>query len=191
MKRLVLSAALILMFIVPAAFGCEGGASAPDGTGGAQVQDPQEEIGGVEEPDDTEPVPVRPDDYRDRADGVDYGKVERISYYSEVAGGTKHATVLMPPDAKEGERYPVLYLLHGLSDNCTGWSRYTAVERYARNYGVAVVMPEAIITYQMKDGSTIVVGADKDTVYKNGTYYAPKGNNGELFYNVVEGIFFS
>lgn len=52
-------------------------------------------------------------------------------------------------------------------------------------------MPEAIITYQMKDGSTIVVGADKDTVYKNGTYYAPKGNNGELFYNVVEGIFFS
>ena len=52
-------------------------------------------------------------------------------------------------------------------------------------------VPEATITYQMKDGSTVVVGADADTIYKDGTFYAPKGNNGELFYNVVEGIFFS
>lgn len=37
---------------------------------------------------------------------------------------------------------PVVYLLHGLSDNCTGWSRYTAVERYAREKGAAVIMPE-------------------------------------------------
>lgn len=36
----------------------------------------------------------------------------------------------------------VVYLLHGLADNCTGWSRYTSVERYAREYNVAVVMPE-------------------------------------------------
>ena len=133
MKRLVLSAAIILMFIVPAAFGCEGGASAPDGTGGAQVQDPQEEIGGVEEPDDAESVPVRPDDYRDRADGVDYGKVERISYYSEVAGGTKHATVLMPPDAKEGERYPVLYLLHGLMCDENTWFDLCSAAEIVRN----------------------------------------------------------
>lgn len=37
---------------------------------------------------------------------------------------------------------PVIYLLHGLSDNCTGWSRYTAVERYAREKGAAIIMPE-------------------------------------------------
>ena len=37
--------------------------------------------------------------------------------------------------------FPVLYLLHGLSDDHTAWSRYTSVERYAAAAGLAVVMP--------------------------------------------------
>ncbi|HEX5089990.1 MAG TPA: alpha/beta hydrolase family protein [Nocardioides sp.] len=36
---------------------------------------------------------------------------------------------------------PVLYLLHGLSDDHTAWQRYTSVERYAVARGLAVVMP--------------------------------------------------
>lgn len=37
--------------------------------------------------------------------------------------------------------WPVLYLLHGLSDDHTAWVRYTSIERYATAAGVAVVMP--------------------------------------------------
>lgn len=36
---------------------------------------------------------------------------------------------------------PVLYLLHGLSDDHTIWMRRTSIERYAAEYGLAVVMP--------------------------------------------------
>ncbi len=36
---------------------------------------------------------------------------------------------------------PVLYLLHGLSDDHTSWRRYTSIERYAVARGLAVVMP--------------------------------------------------
>jgi putative tributyrin esterase len=36
---------------------------------------------------------------------------------------------------------PLLYLLHGLSDDHTAWSRYTSVSRYAEAAGLAVVMP--------------------------------------------------
>lgn len=36
---------------------------------------------------------------------------------------------------------PVLYLLHGLSDDHTAWHRYTAIGRYAEAAGLAVVMP--------------------------------------------------
>lgn len=36
---------------------------------------------------------------------------------------------------------PVLYLLHGLSDDHTAWLRNTSIERYAVAAGVAVVMP--------------------------------------------------
>jgi S-formylglutathione hydrolase FrmB len=36
---------------------------------------------------------------------------------------------------------PLLYLLHGLSDDHTAWNRYTAVARHAEKAGLAVVMP--------------------------------------------------
>ena len=41
------------------------------------------------------------------------------------------------------ERHPVLYLLHGTSQDYSEWLRYTAVERYANERGIAVVMPSA------------------------------------------------
>ena len=37
---------------------------------------------------------------------------------------------------------PVLYLLHGLSDDDTIWLRRTSIERYAAPLGLAVVMPQ-------------------------------------------------
>jgi S-formylglutathione hydrolase FrmB len=37
---------------------------------------------------------------------------------------------------------PVLYLLHGLSDDDTIWLRRTSIERYASPLGLAVVMPQ-------------------------------------------------
>ena len=36
---------------------------------------------------------------------------------------------------------PVLYLLHGLSDDQSGWTRRTSIERYAIARGLVVVMP--------------------------------------------------
>jgi len=36
---------------------------------------------------------------------------------------------------------PVLYLLHGLSDDHSIWLRRTSIERYATQFGIAVVMP--------------------------------------------------
>ena len=44
--------------------------------------------------------------------------------------------------AADGPAVPVLYLLHGLSDDCTIWERRTSIERYATEKGIAVVMPE-------------------------------------------------
>ena len=40
------------------------------------------------------------------------------------------------------DRLPVLYLLHGFSDDHTIWMRRTSIERYVADYGIAVVMPQ-------------------------------------------------
>lgn len=44
------------------------------------------------------------------------------------------------PKARQ-RRYPVLYLLHGLSDDHTVWTRRTNIERYVEGMKLAVVMP--------------------------------------------------
>ena len=46
------------------------------------------------------------------------------------------------PDTGALSAVPTVYLFHGLSDNCSCWCRYTSCERYAKEYGVAVIMPE-------------------------------------------------
>ena len=49
-------------------------------------------------------------------------------------------TVLLPQGGA-ADPPPVLYLLHGLTDDHTAWTRYTSVERYAEARGLAVIMP--------------------------------------------------
>ena len=50
---------------------------------------------------------------------------------------------ILIPDAKEddGAPFKTLWLFHGLSDNHTGWMRYTSIERYAKKHRLAVIMP--------------------------------------------------
>jgi putative tributyrin esterase len=43
----------------------------------------------------------------------------------------------------KGGNLPVLYLLHGLSDDHTAWCRNTSIERYVEQKELAVVMPAA------------------------------------------------
>ena len=49
--------------------------------------------------------------------------------------------VLLPEDAGPGP-FPVWYLLHGLSDNHTAWTRRTNLERYLGSLPLIVVMPD-------------------------------------------------
>jgi len=52
--------------------------------------------------------------------------------------------VILPEHPQAWSTPPaVLYLLHGLSDDHTIWSRRTSIERYAADYNLAVVMPDA------------------------------------------------
>ena len=73
----------------------------------------------------------------------------RVDFYSEALGSGTGMNVLLPEaaqgigfDASAGTgALPVLYLLHGLSDDHTAWMRRTSLERYAASRRLAVVMP--------------------------------------------------
>ncbi|MBR5322716.1 MAG: esterase family protein [Clostridia bacterium] len=71
-----------------------------------------------------------------------------MHYYSKALGQHVTLNVILPEISKshegvgspEGE-YKTLYLLHGLTDDCNAWLRNTPIERYAKKYKIAVVMP--------------------------------------------------
>lgn len=81
-----------------------------------------------------------PDDYNDERVGVTYGNVDEISYYSPTTRIERKACVYLPRDYDESQRYPVVYLLHGMSGSYSEYNRIgalyvaqNAVDDYNRN----------------------------------------------------------
>jgi putative tributyrin esterase len=74
----------------------------------------------------------------------------RCDFFSDVLELSTSMTVILPQATENQigmtgrlrEGVPVLYLLHGLSDDDTTWSRRTSIERNAAEKGLAVVMPQ-------------------------------------------------
>ena len=64
---------------------------------------------------------------------------------SSVLGMDTGLTVVLPYDRPvENQSSPckIVYLLHGLGENSTSWTRNSNVERYARAHGYALIIPE-------------------------------------------------
>lgn len=74
----------------------------------------------------------------------------KVSFFSDVLGMCMQMDVILPQQSnilKDTEtlssekKVPVLYLLHGMSDDHSIWLRNTSIERYVDDLGIAVIMP--------------------------------------------------
>ncbi|WP_046175537.1 alpha/beta hydrolase [Domibacillus indicus] len=85
-------------------------------------------------------------------------------FYSEVLHLSTSMTVILPQQTssqigmqnkKAAAKHQTLYLLHGLSDDDTIWTRRTSIERYVAPLGLAVVMPQVHHSFytDMKHGN--------------------------------------
>ena len=73
----------------------------------------------------------------------------QMRFFSETLGMCTGANIILPqPRRAEAPLadLPVLYLLHGMGDDHTSWLRKTAIERYALEHGIAVVMPDGALS---------------------------------------------
>lgn len=52
---------------------------------------------------------------------ISHGKIDTIQYPSKTVGTTRKALIYTPPGFKKGEKYPVLYLLHGIGGDEKEW----------------------------------------------------------------------
>ena len=64
------------------------------------------------------------------------------NFFSETLALCVSAHVILPQSQTARRRlHPTLFLLHGLSDDHTMWTRRTSIERYAIERNLAVIMP--------------------------------------------------
>src|SRR5688500_14910485 len=81
------------------------------------------------------------------------------SFHSAALGRTMKYRVLVPQAyATSQRRYPVLYLLHGLTGDYTDWTARTNIAEYTRSLPLIVVMPDG----------------------ENGSYANPADNSGNF-----------
>ncbi|MDX6289090.1 MAG: putative tributyrin esterase [Blastocatellia bacterium] len=70
--------------------------------------------------------------------------VETVQFQSQLVNAALPYNVILPPAYRSASttRYPVLYLLHGLSGHYTDWVTRTNISDYAAEYRLIIVMPE-------------------------------------------------
>lgn len=87
----------------------------------------------------------------------------QCDFHSDVLGMASSMNVILPQQSTtqigmaggtSKTQYPVLYLLHGLSDDHSIWGRRTSIERYVAGMNLAVVMPNVHRSFyaDMKNG---------------------------------------
>ncbi len=71
-----------------------------------------------------------------------------VQFFSKSLDKQTAMHVILPPGKGP---FPVLYLLHGLSDDYTIWQRRTSIERYVDGKNLAVVMPDGGRSFYCND----------------------------------------
>jgi enterochelin esterase-like enzyme len=74
-------------------------------------------------PDDKAVFPPAPSGFDARRDGIERGRLEAVEYDSKTVGVKRKMMVYTPPGYSQDKKYPVFYLLHGIGDNESGWTR--------------------------------------------------------------------
>jgi enterochelin esterase-like enzyme len=62
-----------------------------------------------------------PEGFDVKKSGIERGTVVAVEYTSETVGTTRKANIYTPPGYTEDEKYPVLYLLHGIGGDENAW----------------------------------------------------------------------
>jgi enterochelin esterase-like enzyme len=79
-------------------------------------------------PDDKPAFPAAPAGFDQKRDGVAHGKLELVEYDSKSVGNERKMFIYTPPGYSAANKYPVLYLLHGIGGDETEWPKNGAPE---------------------------------------------------------------
>ena len=94
--------------------------------------------------------------------------LEEKAVKSNILGRSVKYTIYLPADYEHSERtYPVVYLLHGYTDDNTGWLQFGEVNRYADQAIADGTIPPMIIVMPNGDSSWYINSYDGKEKYED------------------------
>jgi len=101
--------------------------------------------------------------------GQAMGKViEEATVRSSILNKAVRYTIYLPADYDRSERtYPVVYLLHGFTDDNTGWLQFGEVNRYADKAIADGIIPPMVIVMPNGDSSFYINSYDGKEKYED------------------------
>lgn len=94
--------------------------------------------------------------------------IEQLVVKSDILGKNVKYTVYLPADYNSSERsYPVVYLLHGYTDDNTGWLQFGEINRYADKAIAEGTIPPMIIIMPNGDSSWYINSYDGKEKYED------------------------
>lgn len=101
-------------------------------------------------------LPVPPNEFDDESASIPHGKVDLSLSYATTSYGMQKVTVYTPPGYSSAQKYPVLYLHHGIGGNEVSWVGQGSNEGNADNvmdylYSKNLAKPMIVV---MPDGNT-------------------------------------
>ena len=98
-----------------------------------------------------------------------HGKViETRSVNSKILGRNVNYVIYLPADYESSDRkYPVVYLLHGYTDDHTGWLQFGEINRYADKAIADGIIPPMIIVMPNADSSWYINAYDGKESYED------------------------
>ncbi len=116
--------------------------------------------------------------YADVKETVPKGKIEEITYTSQLTNKTHKALVQLPANYSQDEKYPVLYLIHGENDTENAWNDMSA-DQIINNAIAFKMAKEMIVVMPNVSGDN-----DEDIIKDFGTDLKPAI---EAKYSVAQG----
>ena len=121
-------------------------------------------------PDDKQTFPDPPAGFNGKRDGIPHGRLEMIEYDSKTVGTRRKMQVYTPPGYSADQKYPVLYLLHGIGGDETEWERFATPDILLDNLiADEKALPMIVV---MPNGRAERDDHPKDDVFRHGPAFA-------------------
>jgi enterochelin esterase-like enzyme/acetyl esterase/lipase len=128
------------------------------------VQTERKQAGAEEKPTG---IPAAPVGFDMRREGIAQGRVETVEYDSKSIGVKRKVLIYTPPGYTKDAKYPVLYLLHGIGDDETGWHKKGSADVILDNlYAEKKLVPMIVVMPNGRAAADVSAKTPRDKQFK-------------------------